>query len=134
MSRKIYITEADKQKLQKQIDDAILDDIRNREHMKDISGELDRAEIVSTNDLPHGVVTMNSRVLLKLDGFEEEIFLVYPHDADLSKNNISVLSPIGTAILGYSEGDIVEWRVPSGVAKVEIKKILYQPEAAGKID
>lgn len=128
MSRKIYITENDKQKLQKLIDDAIQDDIKNKEYMKDLIAELGRAEVVRTCDLPDRVITMNSRVLLIMDGLEEEISLVYPHEADVSKNNISVLSPIGTAILGYSEGDTVEWRVPSGVTNVEVKKILYQPE------
>lgn len=121
MSRKIYITETDKEKLLKLIDDVILDDIKSEEHIKDLYSELSRAEIVDVKHLPSGVITMNTRVLLLLDGLEEEVSLVYPHEADISKNMISVLSPIGTAILGYSEGDTIDWKVPSGVTKVEVK-------------
>lgn len=128
MSRKIYITETDKQKLQKMIDDAILNDIKNKEYMKSLNAELNRAEVVSAEQLPQGVITMNARILLLLDGFEEEISLVYPHEASVSNNMISVLSPVGTAILGYSEGDLIEWKVPSGVIKVEVKKVIHQHE------
>ena len=130
MSRKIYVTDADKQKLKKIIDDVI--DDKNKEY-KELDAELARAEVVGINQLPADVITMNSRVWLLLDGIEEEVSLVYPHEADVSQNMISVLSPVGIAILGYREGDTVEWRVPSGIIKVEVKKVLYQPEAAGNI-
>jgi regulator of nucleoside diphosphate kinase len=130
MSRKIYVTDADKQKLKKIIDDVI--DNKNKEY-KELDAELARAEVVGINQLPADVITMNSRVLLLLDGIEEEVSLVYPHEADVSQNMISVLSPVGIAILGYREGDTVEWRIPSGIIKVEVKKVLYQPEAAGNI-
>jgi len=130
MSRKIYVTDVDKQKLKKIIDDVI--DDKNKEY-KELDAELARAEVVGINQLPADVITMNSRVLLLLDGIEEEVSLVYPHEADVSQNMISVLSPVGIAILGYREGDTVEWRVPSGIIKVEVKKVLYQPEAAGNI-
>ncbi|MGE5495444.1 MAG: nucleoside diphosphate kinase regulator [Burkholderiales bacterium] len=129
MSRKIYITETDKRKLQKLINEAIQDNIQNEELMSDLIRELDRADVVKKADLPRDVITMDSRVLLVLDGSEEEISLVYPHESDVSDNKISVLSPIGTAILGYREGDTIEWKVPSGVTTIKVKKVLYQPEA-----
>jgi regulator of nucleoside diphosphate kinase len=129
MSRKIYITETDKKKLQKLINEAIQDNIQNEELMSDLIRELDRADVVSKAELPRDVITMDSRVLLVLDGSEEEIALVYPHESDVSDNKISVLSPIGTAILGYREGDTIEWKVPSGVTTIKVKKVLYQPEA-----
>ena len=132
MPRKIYITEADKKRLQKLVEDAIQDDIKNKDLMKDLNLEIQRAEVVGINELPQNVITMDSKVLLLLDGYEEEVSLVYPHEADAAQNRISVLSPIGTAILGYREGDTVEWEVPSGVTRVEVKKVLYQPEAAGR--
>jgi len=131
MSRKIYITQNDKQKLQKLIDDIIMDNIKNKEHVKDLNAELNRAEIVHAAQIPHNVITMHSRVLLFLDGSEEEISLVYPHEADVTNNMISILSPVGTAIIGYHEGDTLEWSVPSGTTVVEVKRVLYQPEAAG---
>jgi regulator of nucleoside diphosphate kinase len=74
---------------------------------------------------------MNSKALLSLNENEMELSLVYPGEANLAKKRLSVLSPIGTAILGYGEGDRIEWEVPSGLAKIHIRKVLYQPEAAG---
>ncbi|NUM60709.1 MAG: GreA/GreB family elongation factor, partial [Ignavibacteriaceae bacterium] len=58
--------------------------------------------------------------------------IVYPEFADSSKNKISILAPVGTALLGYKVGDIVEWSVPAGKRKFRIKEMLYQPEAAVK--
>jgi len=95
--------------------------------------ELERAEIVSSNNVPSDVVTMNSRVLLRDIGTSEEMTftLVFPKDADIQSGLMSILAPVGTAILGYREGDVVEWPVPSGVRRISIEKILYQPEAEG---
>ena len=81
-------------------------------------------------------MTMNSKVLLKdlETGEKMEYTLVYPADADLMENRISVLAPIGTAILGFREGDVIDWKVPDGLVKLEVEKILYQPESAGDLD
>ncbi len=57
--------------------------------------------------------------------------LVFPDNSDVTEGKISILAPIGTALLGYKVGDIIEWKVPRGMAKLEVKEILYQPEAAG---
>ena len=83
--------------------------------------------------MPHDVVTMNSRVqLVDLDTGEAMTYtLVFPDDADLRQGKISVLAPIGTAMLGYRVGDTFEWRVPAGLRRLKIEAILYQPEAAG---
>jgi len=56
---------------------------------------------------------------------------VFPSDADIAQSKISVLAPIGTAMLGYRVGDTFEWKVPDGIRRLEIKGVLYQPEAAG---
>jgi len=128
MSRKIYITEPDMKKLKEIIDDEI-EYAKDKDHVRELDLELTRAEVVSDEKLPNDVITMNSKVLLLLDGTEEEVSLVYPNEADVSQSKISVLSPIGTAILGYREGDSIEWKVPSGITKVEVKKVIYQPEA-----
>jgi regulator of nucleoside diphosphate kinase len=128
MLRKIYITEPDKQKLQKLVDDQVHDDV-NKKYIIELEAELKRAEIVSLGEIPANVITMNSKVLLSIDGMEEKVSLVYPDEADAAENRISVLSPVGTAILGYAEGDALEWNVPDGTARIEVKKVLYQPEA-----
>ena len=70
--------------------------------------------------------------LLDLDTSERmEYVLAFPKDANIDNGSISVLAPIGTAILGYAKGDVVEWPVPSGKRRIRIEDILYQPEAAG---
>lgn len=131
--RKIYITELDKMRLEELIDVAEEFGDHNRKDIESLSGELERAEIVPSKKVPHNVVTMNSKVVLTdIDSSEEMTFsLVFPKDANIEKGNISILAPVGTAIIGYSEGDIIEWPVPSGVRRIRIKKIIYQPEAAG---
>lgn len=76
---------------------------------------------------------MNSTVhLVDLDTQEEMVYtLVFPDQADLALEKISVLAPIGTAMLGYGVGDTFAWQVPDGVRRLLIKDVLYQPEAAG---
>jgi regulator of nucleoside diphosphate kinase len=79
---------------------------------------------------------MRSRVRLKdLVSGETNIYsLVFPKEADFNQGKISVLAPIGTAILGYRKGDTIEWQVPSGLRRLRVDEILYQPEAAGHFD
>jgi regulator of nucleoside diphosphate kinase len=101
--------------------------------LKSLAEELERAEVVSPKDVPADVVTMNSKVVLRdLGTFEEMTYvLVFPRDANIDAGAISVLAPVGTAILGYAKGDVVEWSVPSGVRRIRIDDVLYQPEASG---
>ncbi len=105
-------------------------------HLESLQEELDRAHVVDPTAIPPDVVTMNSRVRLKnLDTKQEsELTLVFPSLADLEHQKISVLAPIGMAILGYRSGDIVNWPVPAGVLKMQTREVLYQPEAAGHYD
>lgn len=99
-------------------------------------GELNAAQIVEPQDIPADVVTMNSIIKLcflntnKIVQFQ----LVYPEKANLKENKISILSPIATALIGYKAGDEIEWVVPSGLTKIKIEAIVYQPEAAGDFD
>jgi len=100
--------------------------------IEELEAELNRAVIVDSDKIPPDIVTMNSKVYLRdMDTGEDEFYqLVYPEDADVEQSKISILAPIGTAILGYKVGDIIEWNVPAGLRKLKIKKIVYQPEAA----
>ncbi|KAB2835548.1 MAG: transcription elongation factor GreAB, partial [Candidatus Brocadia sp.] len=71
-------------------------------------------------------------VLQDLETGEEETYtLVFPENADIARGKISILAPIGTAMLGYEAGDAFEWKVPAGKRRLKVKQILYQPEAAG---
>ncbi|HPG01274.1 MAG TPA: nucleoside diphosphate kinase regulator [Kiritimatiellia bacterium] len=131
--RKICITNADKRRLEELIEVAGEFGNRARKDLEALAHELARADIVNPEEVRPDVVTMNSRVVLKdvQTGEEMNYVLVFPKAANLDANAISVLAPIGTAILGYSKGDIIEWPVPAGMRRIRIEKILYQPEAVG---
>jgi regulator of nucleoside diphosphate kinase len=135
MDRKIYITELDKMRLEELIEVAEAVDGRHRQNLEALADELDKAEVVPSREVPPDVVTMNSKVVLRdIDTSEEMTYsLVFPRDANLEAGAISVLAPVGTAILGYAVGDVIEWPVPSGIRRIRIERILYQPEAAGDL-
>lgn len=101
----------------------------------DLEAELTRAEIVDPKDVPPTVVTMNSTVRFEVVSSAEEfrLTLVYPKDIDASGEKISVLAPVGGALLGLSQGDEIEWPKPGGgVLRVRIKEVIYQPERSGE--
>lgn len=137
MTREIFITSKDRELLLKLISqEKEFGKSRNKEYLKNLELELKRATIVAPENIPGDSITMNSTVLLKyLDSGKETTYtLVYPDDANLAENKISVLAPIGTAILGYRTGDIIDWKIPAGTIKLKVEKILYQPEAAGNYE
>ncbi len=129
MSDKIYLLERDKINLLKLIETAKYIEYKQNKYINALEAEIDRAVITDEVHLPADVVTMHSKILLSVDGIDEEITLVYPDEADIKRDRISVLSPMGTAILGYSEGSIIKWQIPSGTALIEIKKVLCRQEA-----
>ncbi|MDY0110855.1 MAG: nucleoside diphosphate kinase regulator [Candidatus Krumholzibacteria bacterium] len=133
MARQIYITESDKRRLAKLVNGSMGQADPDRKDIEALAAELARANVVSSQDIPPDVVTMNSRVVLHdLDTAEEMTYiLAFPQEADIDRGAISVLAPIGTAILGYAKGDVITWTVPSGIRRISIEDILYQPEAAG---
>ncbi|NCA68564.1 MAG: nucleoside diphosphate kinase regulator [Sphingobacteriia bacterium] len=99
-----------------------------------LAAEIDRADVVDVRQVPPNVVTMNSKVRFKVESSAEEfaLTLVYPKDVDESGGTISILAPVGSALLGLSEGDEIEWPKPGGgTLRVRIEEILYQPERSG---
>lgn len=132
--RQIYITSEDKKRLG--FIGQMAGDARDRGDLLDLVDELNRAQVVAPTDVPPDVVTMNSKVrLVDLDqGTTHEYTLVYPQDADFSAGKISIVAPIGAALLGYRVGDVVEWEVPAGRRRLRIEELLFQPEAAGRFD
>ena len=101
-----------------------------------LAKELDRAKIIEASEIPEKIVTMNTRLIFRDldDDSTMEVTIVFPIDANINKGKISVFSPIGTALLGYSEGDTIEWKVPAGITRIRIEKVLYQPEASGEFN
>jgi regulator of nucleoside diphosphate kinase len=99
----------------------------------ELKKELGRGEVVAPTAVARDTVTMNSRVRVRPDGSRRgEVYtLVYPEEADFEAGKLSVLSPLGRALLGAREGDSVEVDAPAGVRTFKVEKVLYQPEAAG---
>ena len=96
--------------------------------------ELDRANVVAPAEVPPTTVTMNSTVRFIIESSQEEfeLTLVYPNDLDASGKKISILAPVGSALLGLSQGEEIEWPKPGGgLLKVKIKEVTYQPEREG---
>ena len=131
--RTIYITEYDLKRLREFIEDAKRVERRGNEYLDSLDAELARGKVVASTEVPPDVITMNSRVhLVDQDTDEEMVYtLVFPQEADITQSKISVLAPIGTAMLGYRVGDTFTWQVPDGVRRLQVKQVLYQPEASG---
>lgn len=100
----------------------------------DLELELDRAKIIYDNEVSDNLVTMNSKIVIidKETYKKSTITLVYPSDADIKKGQISVFAPLGSAVLGLSVGQEIQWTFPNGKVKcIKVAEILYQPEASG---
>ena len=132
-NRILTISDTDRRRLKAMIESARYDASVRRDYLDTLEGELKRAHIVPRSEVPASVITMNSKVRLRdLDLNETETYtLVYPADADVSVNRISIIAPIGTALLGYREGDVIEWPVPAGIRRIKVMKVLHEPERAG---
>lgn len=129
---KVIISSLDAERLEKLID-ALPDTAFPGK--KDLEAELARAQIVAPKDVPPTVVTMNSTVRFAVESSRDEfqLTLVYPKDIDTSGEKISILAPVGSALLGLTQGDEIEWPKPGGgVLRVRIKEVVYQPERAGE--
>jgi regulator of nucleoside diphosphate kinase len=98
-----------------------------------LDSELHRATIVEQRSVSSDVVTMNSEVVYEdfATGVRRTIRLVYPRDADASRSCISVLAPIGSALLGLKVGQEIEWQLPRGRKRMFVVEIRYQPESRG---
>jgi regulator of nucleoside diphosphate kinase len=95
--------------------------------------ELARAEVVSQKEIAQDVVTMNSDVVYEdsATGTQRQVRIVYPKDADADRGWVSILAPLGLALLGMRVGQTVNWELPSGTRQLRVVSVPYQPEAAG---
>ncbi|MFH7587884.1 MULTISPECIES: nucleoside diphosphate kinase regulator [Oceanimonas] len=114
--------------------EALLDKQPDSDAVRRLENELERATIVTPQEMPDNIVTMNSVIRFSMAGSDETFTktLCFPRDMDGSKDKISVLAPIGTALLGLSVGQCIEWPGPNGrPLTVTITDVEYQPERAG---
>ncbi len=134
MRAQLQISNLDYQRLSgliQKIKSTMKNDLQNIETLET---EIERAKRVEPRKIRPNVVTMNSDIEV-IDTDTERMMkfkLVYPEEADFKTGKLSVLSPLGSALIGYKEGDEVEFLVPAGMKTVRIGKILYQPEAGGE--
>jgi regulator of nucleoside diphosphate kinase len=134
--RPIHITSQDKERLEDLLAEVAVSHPRKRGDLNALLEELKRAVIVDPREIPSDLITMNSRAdLLDLESGETLTFtLVFPADANVEEGKISVLAPIGAAMLGYRVEDEFKWNVPAGVRRMRVTRVEYQPEAAGDFD
>ena len=129
---KIVISSLDMERLEKLLDSLPGSAFPGK---NELEAELTRAEVVNPKDIPPNVVTMNSTVRFKVQSSSQEfeLTLVYPKDIDDSGRRISILAPVGSALLGLSQGDEIDWPRPGGgMLRVRIEEITYQPERTGE--
>lgn len=125
----IYLTQNDADRLLKLVE------AQPGKRLEKLESELVRANVVPREEIPEDVVTMNSRVIFENEttGEQREVTLVYPGSADIAAGKISVLVPIGTALLGLRVGQSIDWELPGGEKqRYRIVKVPFQPEAAGE--
>ena len=130
--RTIYIAEDDRARLELLLHRTSVLEPEQTPYLAALAGELGRARVVPRSEIPPDVVTMNSVVRLRdLETDEEETYtLVYPAEADIALNRLSVLAPVGTALIGYRAGAVVQWPVPAGVRRFRVEEVVFQPKAA----
>jgi len=98
---------------------------RDQDHLQELAEELERARIAESEDVPADVITIHTRIqVLDLgSGERRELTLVLPRESDASAGRISVLAPLGTALLGFRAGDEVEWQMPGGLRRLRIESV-----------
>lgn len=137
-ARTIYITEFDRKRLEELVAVAMeyMTSSQDKQSLEILERALARAKVVEPTTVAPDVITMNSKVRLVDPDTEKRVTyeLVFPCDADSSKNKISVLAPLGSAMLGEKVGNVVKYNAPAGPRQLVVDAILYQPEAAGDYD
>lgn len=135
-SRQIWMTTHDMERLSRLIEGVKAAESKKKPYLKQLEQELDRAKMVDPKSIPGDVITMNSVVRIRdlESGEAMQYSLVFPSDARIEEGRISILSALGTALIGYRVGDAIEWEMPSGLKHWKVEEILYQPEASGHYD
>jgi len=129
----LFISEAELPRLQAVLSPRRSDE-RDRDHVEQLRKELDRAVVLESAEMPLDVITIGTRVQVRdvLSGARREMTLVLPEDADARFHRVSVLAPLGTALLGYREGDEVSWVMPGGPRRLNIESVQRPVETCSR--
>ena len=135
-TRLIHITGPDMLRLRQLLAVAADGPELDREHLELLRQELDWAVVVSAEETPADVITMGTQVRVRDVGTGQchDYTLVYPWEADLALGRVSVLAPLGTALIGHRSGDDFVWAMPGAVRRLRIEQVLHQPEAAQRAE
>lgn len=110
---------------------------RSRGDLDGLRAELERADVREPDDMPANVITMNSRARFVEENThrEYELTLAYPKDANAAEHRVSIFSPAGSALLGLSAGQSIDWATPDGKKiRIKVLEVVWQPEASGETD
>ena len=134
--KQVIITNQDYNRINRRLTEAKARNSIKKEEAEKLAAELKSAKIVDQAEIDKDVVTMNSIVKIHFQNNKTnmEFQLVYPADADLKQKKISIFSAVASALIGYKVGDDIDWLIPSGMTKIVIDEVIYQPEAAGDFD
>src|SRR5688572_8015798 len=126
----LYITRDDYSKLRLLVTTALYSNASAA--LQKLREELDRAAVIDSAAIPAGVVTMDSTVEFEDlgTGEVEEYTITFPDRANVEEKRLSILAPIGTALIGYREGDLVRWSTPGGVRQLKIRHVTAPPPEA----
>ncbi len=109
------------------------EDFETQKSLQRLSDELKNAQIVNEEEMPEDVIRFNSKIMVYSEnGWERVIQLVIPSEKDTKQNKISILTPMGAALFGYSEGDFIEWDFPSGKQQLKIVMVTQNEKQTNK--
>jgi regulator of nucleoside diphosphate kinase len=128
----IIVTDRDSSRLRGLLGGQSPASFRDQGHLSQLQSELERALVLAADEVPAGVVTIDSMVrVVDLDSGKRSVLtLVLPQEADVAQRRISVLAPIGTALLGFRAGDDVEWVMPGGIRRLHIEHVIQPNQVA----
>jgi len=108
--------------------------LKRYQYLVGLKREITYSQILAPEQMPADVVTMNSRVRISdlSNGGAVTVTLVFPQEADYEQKKVSLLAPLGAALLGCRAGEEIDYKAPGGSTRILIEEIVYQPEAAGE--
>jgi regulator of nucleoside diphosphate kinase len=132
MEKRVILSRSDVARLHAILAQQMRSATHDQEHLSDLHEEIEHATVVEPEKMPADVVTMGSTVrVVDLETRDSNVYtLVSPAQADIRARRVSVTAPLGTALLGYRQGDHVIWSMPGGVRQLRIQKVV-QPGGEG---